>query len=258
MKYIVNSQNLFEAEKFRNEFANTNNFKKFKDSYKKMVANERDLNTAKFWNKLNCMNMNNLFSSPIYKDKIRLVINMIKGGCGNLLDVGFGSAEIERVLQGSKFNLFGIDIAYSSVKQAAKELNGTYKVGNIFKIPFIDKSMDVVLVLDVLEHLPTNKTFTAYSEISRVLKTNGKMMISVPLNEGLQEMLKNGKNPNGHLRAYTPSILKTELMLSGFKILDENYLYAFKRNYLLKKLFMTWFPIKIKQPNLMIVLAQKI
>lgn len=258
MKYFVNDQNLFEAEKLRNEFASTNNFTKFKTSYKKMVANERDLNTAKFWNNLNCMSKKSLTSSPIYKDKIRLIINMVKGECGNLLDVGFGSAEIERVLQGSEFNIFGIDIAYSSVKQATKELKGTYKVGNILKIPFIDKIMDVVLVLDILEHLPTHKTFSAYSEISRVLKTHGKLAISVPLNEGLQEMLKNGKNPNGHLRAYTPSILKTELVLSGFKILEENYLYAFKRNYLLKKLFMTWFPIKIKQPNLMIVLAQKI
>jgi 2-polyprenyl-3-methyl-5-hydroxy-6-metoxy-1,4-benzoquinol methylase len=258
MKYIVNSQNLFEAEKLRNELANSRSFKEFKDSYKWMVANEKDLNTAKFWNKLNYRSRDNLVMSPVYKDKINSVVRMIRNGHGNLLDVGFGSAEIERLLQGLKFNLFGIDIAFDSVKRAMKELNGTYKTGDIYKIPFTDKSMDIVLALDVIEHLPTNKTFAAYSELSRVLKTGGKIVVSVPLNEGLEEMLKRGENPNGHLRAYSPSILKTELVLSGFKILGEHYLYAFKTHYLLKKLFITWFPIKIRQPNLMIVLAQKL
>jgi len=258
MKSFVNSQNLFEVEKLRNKFANNRNFKKFKDSYKKMVANEKDLNTAKFWNKLNYQSRNNLIMSPIYKDKINLVARMTRNNRGNLLDVGFGSAEIERLLQGLKFNLFGIDIAPDSVRQAAKEIDGTYKIGNIYKIPFINKSMDIVLALDILEHLPTNKTFAAYSELFRVLKTNGKLIISVPLNEGLEEMLKRGENPNGHLRVYTPSVLKTELMLSGFKVLEEHYLYAFRTHYFLKKLFVACFPIKIRQPNLMVVLAQEL
>ena len=94
--------------------------------------------------------------------------------------------------------------------------------------------MDIVLVLDVLEHLPTNKTYEAYSELIRVLKPGGTLIVSVPLNEGLEEMLKHGKNPNGHLRAYTPDILKTELKLSGFKIIRECYLFAFSKLYFLK------------------------
>ena len=256
MKNNIKNHNLFEVEKIRNKLATDKNLTDFKDTYKKMAVREKDLNTPKFWDKLNYLG-SKLEKSPIYKDKINSVLKLINKNRGNLLDVGFGPAIIEKKLQYLKFKLFGIDISPNSVKMARNSLDGIYKIGNIYKIPFADKSMDMILVLDVLEHLPTNMTFVAYSELNRVLKKGGKIVISIPLNEGLEEMLKNNINPNGHLRDYTPTILEAELKISGFKVLSEQFLYAFQKYYLLKKFFVAIFPLKIKNPNQMIVYAQK-
>jgi SAM-dependent methyltransferase len=255
--HLVNSQNLFTDEKLRDQYAKKGSIQKFKDSYTSLFTKEKDLNTAKFWNKLYYQNRNTFVISPVYKDKNNSIVRMIGNNCGSLLDVGFGSAAIEKLLRYRNIVIFGIDIAPNSVKEATKNLKGTFKVGNISDIPFTNGVMDFVLALDILEHLPTTKTFKAYFELSRVLKTGGKLIISVPLNEGLPDMLKKGDNPNGHLRTYTPNILRTELKLSGFRLLEERYLYAFRKYYLLKKFFINWFPFKFKQPNLMIILAQK-
>ncbi|KKQ91722.1 MAG: Methyltransferase [Microgenomates group bacterium GW2011_GWC1_39_7b] len=257
MKYIVNTQNLFEAENVRDNLAKSRRNKKFKDSYSTMFVAEKDLNTPKFWNRINSIGHKDLVSSSIYKDKVKQILKMLKAGYGNLLDVGVGTGEVEKSLQNSKYNLFGIDIASSTIKIISRKLIGTYKIGNILKIPFNRESMDVILALDVLEHLPTNSTFRAYSEFSRVLKKNGKLIISVPLNEGLELMLEKGTNPNGHLRAYTSEILKYELEMSGYKVLEEHFLYAFRKYYLLKKLILKLLPIQIRKPNLMILVAQK-
>ena len=70
-------------------------------------------------------------------------------------------------------------------------------------------------------------------------------------------MLEKGTNPNGHLRAYTSEILKYELEMSGYKVLEEHFLYAFRKYYLLKKLILKLLPIQIRKPNLMILVAQK-
>ena len=217
----------------------------------------KDFNNAKFWDKKNLGERGKLTSSPIYGDKIRKIVKIIQKSRGNLLDVGLGTGEIERILDNSRLNLFGIDISPRSVNKAKRYLKGIFKTGSIFRIPFSNDSVDIVLVLDVLEHLPTNKTYEAYSELIRVLKPGGTLIVSVPLNEGLEEMLKHGKNPNGHLRAYTPDILKTELKLSGFKIIRECYLFAFSKLYFLKTFLVNILPFKIRNPNLMIVFAEK-
>ncbi|HKB88221.1 MAG TPA: methyltransferase domain-containing protein [Patescibacteria group bacterium] len=248
----------FRIEEQRDMLAKGHQYKKFRRTYDYAVGIE-DLNSIYFWEQLTSKNMRMLSSSQIYKNKIRIVVNCVQNMHGKLLDIGFGHGGVEEKLKmNPNLDLFGIEISKMLVDKIRKSVDGTFKVGNIYGLPFRSNYFDFVLALDVLEHLSTDKTFKAYQEMFRVLKKHALLVASVPLNEDLEEMLRNGKNPNGHLRTYTPDIIKMEMRLSGFKVLYVKYLYAFSRFYFLKSLIVNLFPYKIKKPNLMIIFAEKV
>ena len=96
------------------------------------------------------------------------------------------------------------------------------------------------------------------SKAKQLLKNGGVFIVSVPLNEGLEVMIKKGINPNAHVRVYTPAILKAELILSGFRIIKEKYLYAFHKNYRLKTFLANMLGFLGKSPNNVIVIAEKL
>lgn len=251
-------KNLFRLEEYRNTLALDGDLGQFKKTYTVKTSPLSDINTDKFWSDKTGVEKEKLIASPIYQDKLNIVTILASKICGKLLDIGFGNAEIEKILQLYKYiKIYGIDISSRSVSEAKKSLEGTYVKADILKIPFSNQYFDIAFALDVFEHLPQEKTFKAFNEVSRVLKKNGLLVVSVPVNENLEEMLKSQINPNGHLRAYTPAIIKAEMLIAGFEILDIHFLYAFKNLYHFKKLISWLWPFKFWRPNLVLIRAQK-
>ena len=111
--------------------------------------------------------------------------------------------------------------------------------------------------MEVLEHILPSKIFIALNEIKRVLKGNGELIMSVPLNEGLEELIKRGVNPNGHVRIYTPELVFAELKISGFRVQKRKLLYAFRNLYTLKKTLQNTIMKKRWKPNNLIIFARK-
>ena len=58
-------------------------------------------------------------------------------------------------------------------------------VSDILNIPVPDKSYDVILCTEVIEHIPD--PISAIKEISRILKTDGTLLITAPLQSGLHQ-----------------------------------------------------------------------
>ena len=56
---------------------------------------------------------------------------------------------------------------------------------NLQKLSFADKSFDLLLSSDVLEHMPS--PYAAHQEIFRVLKPGGQHIFTVPFNPGVDE-----------------------------------------------------------------------
>lgn len=248
-------KSIFELDKLRDKLASENSIKKFKDTYRTPV-NFKDLNTPIFWDEKMSRDREQTVS-PIYKDKINIISEILIRLGGNILDIGMGNAFLEQRLSKSKnIKLYGMDISSYVINKAKKEFEGEYKIGDIKSIPFKTNLFDVVVALDVLEHIPSSQILAAYDEIVRVSKKKSKIVISVPLNENLEEMVKKGINPNGHMRVYTPNILKAELSLFGFKVVEEHYLFAFSKFYWAKKILMTLIGEKFRKPNLFIVVAE--
>jgi hypothetical protein len=59
-------------------------------------------------------------------------------------------------------------------------------------------------------------------------------------------------NPNGHVRNYTYSLIKAELEIAGFKIIESRELYAFKKFYKIKNLLARVFKDRWKPNNVVI------
>lgn len=257
INYLVSTSNPFKIERVRDSLAKNRKLKELKKTYALKLAEIEDLNKPELWNGLISKNIEREKKSPITKDRIKTVISAIKKGRGKLLDVGFGYGFIEEVLRDSHFILHGIDISPLAVKRIKKKVKGNFRISSILKIPYKDDFFDIVLALEVLEHITPSNTFNALNELKRVLKAKGLMIISVPINEQLEKKCKQGLNPSGHVRGYTQELIKSELEIAGFKLVQEKLLYAFERFYILKKFLQRTILKNRWSPNNIIIIARK-
>ncbi|MDD1755573.1 MAG: class I SAM-dependent methyltransferase, partial [Methanomassiliicoccales archaeon] len=77
------------------------------------------------------------------------------------------------------WKVVGIDVDNFSVSAARRQTPGAdFAVGSGGSLPFPSETFDRVIMLDVLEHVPSEEL--ALSEVERVLKHGGKLVLSVP------------------------------------------------------------------------------
>jgi ubiquinone/menaquinone biosynthesis C-methylase UbiE len=138
-------------------------------------------------------------------------------------------------------------------------------IGDVTKLPFENESFDKIILSEVLEHVPDDKM--ALSEIHRVLKNNGVLVVTVPNHDypflwdplnWLREHLGLGHfHPDSgffggiwamHLRLYFPSEIKKLVEGAGFKVEKieglTHYCLPFNHNILyLGKRFYTRLPV---------------
>lgn len=208
-------------------------------------------NTKYFWNKKLKREAPKISKSPIFVEKNKVVSRFLSGLTGNFLNIGIGYGLLEEILLVKKtaLNFYGIDISSDAVNLAKKNLPGTFSEASILKIPFQNDFFDVVCVLDVLEHLNSNELVKSLSEIKRVIKKRGLLIVSVPLNE-----IKKDRFLNRHLQRFDVPSLLNLFDKHGFKIKRRKLLYAFSNSFYIKN-FLARF-LKRFRPNLIIATFQ--
>lgn len=92
-----------------------------------------------------------------------------------VLDVGCGTGLISRHLGN---DVLGVDINRWNVEHAKVHSEGMFMIGDCENLPVKACSVDLALCNDVLEHLPNPAL--AISEIKRVLKPKGILIVTVP------------------------------------------------------------------------------
>lgn len=110
---------------------------------------------------------------PIYIRKIAYVEKYLisYGKCSRILDAGCGEGVLVQKFRENGRDIVGLDKNYSS----------SFVVkGDVLDMPFNEKSFEVVLLLDVIEHLQFHQQLAALVEIRRVLTDAGELVISVP------------------------------------------------------------------------------
>ncbi len=121
---------------------------------------------------------------------------------GTVLDIGCGDRWVERHLP-DRVRYVGLD----SVATGATLYRSRPDVfGDAGALPFPDDSVDAVLLLEVLEHLPDPRA--ALGEIARVLKPGGTLLLTMPFLYPVHDA------PHDYQR-YTPHGLERELAATG-------------------------------------------
>ncbi len=156
-----------------------------------------------------------------------------------VLDIGCGAGTLSFYIAKRGNQVVGIDISLNSirtcclsVKNLGLENNVEFRQLNFPKDP-IKGCFDLVLCIEVLEHLPEDKKAINY--IFKLLLPNGIAIISTPSKNAPLYRLSYSKNFDrkvGHLRRYSENELKTIVSESGFKILEVRKTEGVLRNFL--------------------------
>lgn len=255
-------KNPFEVERLRNRLAKESRLKKLKETYSTKYPEITNKNTPKLWDNFN-LERNHFTNSddPQANDKLHLISKNLTGENIKVLNVGFGSGNLERLVYGKKniSSWDGVDISQKSVIHARKIFpKYNFKLGRADSLKYKNETFDYLLILEVLEHVSPYKILASLKEANRVLKMGGTLIVSVPLNEDLEQMIKDRLNLYQHVRQYTKELIKAELKISGFEPYKEVELISFRKHYRIKKFLVKYILKGFRQSNGITVYARKI
>jgi len=169
--------------------------------------------------------------NPATKARHEIVREILPYG-QRVLDVGcWGGESIKAMGVFDRYQeVYGVDVIEESVQRArANGLKAFLVDLNKDPLPFKAGFFDCVLLLDVLEHLVD--PYDALSEISRVIKQNGVVIICTPNVASFSNRVRilMGKRPRtsfdpgwdgGHLCYFTPAELSGLVERYGLKVVD--------------------------------------
>lgn len=150
-----------------------------------------------------------------------------------LLDVGCGQGRgLESVLAGRQLSSVGGDLWLPDLLKAKrKALHRLVLQMNAVALPFADRSFDVVMVLDVLEHLPKSHGWQAIREAERV--ATRQVIVTVPNDFHEQDEKYLDGNPyQVHRSGWTPA----ELRERGFSVRGQGAYWLWRENGLGRRL----------------------
>ena len=204
---------------------------------------------------------NNL-TSWYLKNRKKIVLSMFDFRKSKVLEVGCGTGifSVEILKRGNK--LWGIDISPKMIKEAKKKvknegLKAVFSTGDICNLKFQNNFFDTVVVIGVMSYIEEDDK--AFSELSRVLKKGGILIITVGnkyspdylSRKFFNFFLKHLKSnklifQNIQTKAYSQREINQILEENNFDVIDyANYNYKF-------------FPFHKILPSLFVYLSKKI
>lgn len=247
-------KNPYKIERCRQILAEKNDLVQLEKLYRESLPEIKNVNTEKFWNEKFITPQKFDSQDPMTKDRIRAAASFIPRNAKKVLDVAAGYGFLEEYMfhyrKDVSSDMYGFDISSSSVRSLNKRFGERFKKGSVYNPPFGKGSFDVVVALEILEHIPPSKLFEVFEILKNLLIKPGVLIISVPLNENLE---LRGDNPSAHLREYNSQLILTELKLGEVVVDRYKELYAFNSFYLLKNIFRTVMPWRTWKPNNIVI-----
>jgi ubiquinone/menaquinone biosynthesis C-methylase UbiE len=152
--------------------------------------------------------------SRYYEPQLAASRKLIEGA--DLLNVGSWTGNFESLAVVVAGTVTGLDVEPRALEVARKNIPGaTFVEASVFEMPFQDASFDVVTLFEVIEHLPTGTEPEALSEVARVLRPGGHLVLSTPSWTLRSRLLDPAYLLTGH-RHYAASSLITLLSAAGF------------------------------------------
>ena len=138
-----------------------------------------------------------------------------------VLDLGAkrGGLGIRARERGLNIDYAGLDVSEENVRAAAL-LDLDVRQADVTRpLPVGDADYDCVFCLELLEHLTS--AITLLEEIRRVIKEDGRAVISVPNPYSWVEVYRElfpRHDPEGHLTSFTTPVIQNLVALAGFRL----------------------------------------
>ena len=149
----------------------------------------REEEIKQFFNEMSMDRNLAIESSPIGKYeqdmRQRAVIQLLNPSKGELiLDVGCGNARDVIVFENRGAKSVGVDFSSGMIKEGKKDIgdiglqNVDLVIGSGTNLPFKGETFDKISCSETIEHIPNYED--AITEMNRVLKVGGKLVITTP------------------------------------------------------------------------------
>lgn len=140
-----------------------------------------------------------------------------------ILNIGCNNGIFEFLIFKKAKEIVGVDIKDEDLAQAKKECAGIQNVNfvkaNIVEDNFPLSSADIVVFSDVIEHIPKGTELKVLKKIHNILKPNGQVIISTPLDNKTKYLDLAWYLYPRH-RHYTKEKMVELLVEAGFEIKD--------------------------------------
>ncbi|KKP68375.1 MAG: Glycosyltransferase, group 2 family protein [Candidatus Moranbacteria bacterium GW2011_GWE1_35_17] len=149
----------------------------------------------------------------------------------NVLDIACGSGYGSEIFFNNGANsVLGVDISEETIKYCKNKYpNIKFKAGSVEKIPAGDKSIDVIVSFETIEHVDEGAQEAFMREVNRVLRDDGILILSTP------NALVYEKGNEFHIKELTPDELNSLLVENDFEYeiffqesVDSNYIFSAK------------------------------
>lgn len=140
-----------------------------------------------------------------------------------VLDLGCGAGWASRMLSEAGVRTFGLDLSRRGLRKAKGVApEASFVFGDGYSLPFKEGSLDGAVLSEVLEHLVDPGG--VLSEVHRVLRPGGRLVVSVPYREEIRWTLCvhcNRFTPiNAHLHSFDEGKLSGMLSEAGFSVVS--------------------------------------
>lgn len=137
-----------------------------------------------------------------------------------LWEVGSGHGNVAIPLQQENVAVIGIEPLFNGAAISSKNGVRTY-VGTLESLNLPSNSISAIGAFDVLEHI--EEPGALLSEIYRVLKPGGILLVSVPAHQWL---FSDFDKSIGHFRRYSKRLLSQSIEESGFRDLKTEFMFS--------------------------------
>lgn len=143
-----------------------------------------------------------------------------------VLNIGIGGGFFELIALRRQVDVHSLDPSERAVARVRDELalGGKAVVGCASAVPFPSAHFDAIVMSEVLEHLDDRVLAGALAEVRRLLKPGGRLLVTVPFNENLDDGMVLcpccGERFHrwGHVRSFDRRTLREALGANGLQV----------------------------------------
>ena len=134
--------------------------------------------------------VSSFYRKNILSHYVKKVLDLYFLQSGYYVDCGSGSSESSMRLNASEKNYIAFDVSGNAVSRAIERFENIEGiVGDVFHLPFKDKSISGIYNLGVMEHFYENELTCILKEFSRVLKEDSYVVLFWPYQNGFSQVV---------------------------------------------------------------------